>query len=92
MARASKSTAQKADSYAVHEPAALCLTLSPAELEALLERLCCCGTLRARLAAPRLTSAPRCVAGRGCTRRARDQWCRAGARVTAGQRAETKFG
>ena len=91
MAYASKWTAPHADPHPAQEPGAP-LTLSPAELEALLERLCSCGMLRAKPGAPRRPAAPRRSARR-CTRQARDEWCRAGARASgAGNRAETKFG
>ena len=92
MARGSKWTAPKADSSAALEPRATALTLSPAELEALLERLCSCGALLVTRAALRLGAAPQRSARR-CARRARNEWCRAGERATvAGNRAETKFG
>jgi hypothetical protein len=84
--------AADADPHSAHEPGVSGLALSPAELEALLERLCSCGTLRAKPAAPRRPATPRRSARR-CVRRARDEWCRAGARApVVGHRAETKFG
>jgi hypothetical protein len=49
------------------------LRLKPAELEALIARLCACGTRRAKSAAPRRLSSH-------CAGRARVQWCRLGAR------------
>jgi len=92
MACAPKSTAQSADPHAALEPRVPALTLSPAELEALLERLCSCGTLRAEPAAPRHATAP-WRSARHSPRRARDEWCRTGARASVGcNRAETKFG
>ena len=63
----------------------LALTLKPAELEALVERLCSCGTLRASCIAPRRTRT-RCAA-----RRLRMGWCRLGERA-AGRLIDTRFG
>ncbi len=61
------------------------LWLTPAEFEALVERLCSCGTLRAITGAPRRATA-------GCHRRARREWCRLGERGGGGKRTETRFG
>jgi hypothetical protein len=92
MASALKRTAHDADPHAALEPRAPALTLSPAELEALVERLCSCGTLRAEPLAPR-HAATQWRSARHCARRAPDEWCRAGARASVdGNRAETKFG
>ena len=92
MARAPKWTAPKNDPHSALEPCAPALTLSPAELEALLQRLCCCGTRRATSAVRRLPAAPH-RAARACARRSPDEWCRVGERATAaGPRAETRFG
>ena len=91
MARVPKSNAAQCGCAIVYESNLECrsndfgLGLKPAELEALLERLCWCSTLpvsgpgRARYAAR-------------CTVRVRKQWCRVGERGANGQRIETRFG
>jgi hypothetical protein len=61
------------------------LTLKPAELEAVVARLCACGTRRIKCGAPRRT-AMRCV-GRG-----REDWCRFGDRVSSPQYVDSRFG
>jgi hypothetical protein len=61
------------------------LALKPAELDALLERLCSCSTLR-------VNSSLRARYGQRCPHGVRTQWCRLGERGVGGERAETRFG
>ncbi|MBV8877635.1 MAG: hypothetical protein JO158_07975 [Gammaproteobacteria bacterium] len=62
------------------------LRLKPAELEALIARLCACGTRRVKSAAPR-------GPGSRCAGRPRVQWCRLGERgAGAGRYADSRFG
>jgi hypothetical protein len=68
------------------QPAHLVLALKPAELEALIKKLCCCGTLRVSPGSRRLQ--PR----RRCARPPRCEWCCLGEIAAAGAGwAETKF-
>jgi len=61
------------------------LGLKPAELEALLERLCLCSTLH-NSGTGRASSVAR------GPHRARREWCRIGERGVDGKRVETRFG
>jgi len=61
------------------------LGLKPAELEALLERLCSCSTLR-------IDASQRALRRGRCPRRIPSQWCRLGKRGIGGERIETRFG
>jgi len=60
------------------------LGLNPAELEALLERLCSCS-------AARMPGSVRTHDSQRCPHRVR-QWCRLGKRGAGGERVETRFG
>ncbi|HVN43817.1 MAG TPA: hypothetical protein VMT66_01100 [Steroidobacteraceae bacterium] len=89
MAKASKATTATTATtpdlgQSVRDHCDLLLTLKPAELEALLLRLCACSTRRVRSGEPR--RAPRRCRGRVAT-----EWCRLGARATAGY-VGTRFG
>jgi hypothetical protein len=61
------------------------LELNPAELEALLERLCSCSTLRSK-------HRVREHHGERCPHGVRTQWCQLGQRGAGGERVETRFG
>jgi hypothetical protein len=61
------------------------LTLKPAELEAVIARLCACGTRRIKSGAPKRKSV--C-----CARRLREDWCRLGNRVSTLQYVDSRFG
>ncbi len=61
------------------------LTLKPAELEALLARLCSCCTGRIKSNEPRPTRTR-------CTRGLRADWCRLGARAAGGAYVDSRFG
>jgi hypothetical protein len=61
------------------------LTLKPAELEAVLTRLCACGTRRIKSGAPR-RQAVRCARG------LRADWCRLGDRASTLQYVDSRFG
>jgi hypothetical protein len=61
------------------------LTLKPAELEAVIARLCACGTRRIRSGAPRRKAI-------GCARRLREDWCRLGDRVSNPRYVDSRFG
>lgn len=91
MAKAPKKSAVASHSLSVYEPNLECastdfsLGLKPAELEALLERLCSCGILRAK-------HDDRTRSGVRCALRVRTQWCQMGERGPRGERVETRFG
>jgi hypothetical protein len=61
------------------------LTLKPAELEAVIARLCACGTRRVTSGAPRRRAVR-------CARRLREDWCRLGDRVGTVQYVDSRFG
>ena len=64
------------------------LTLQPAELEALVERLCACGTRRIKS-----TQHPQVARACGHRQRIRVEWCRLGERgKTTIRHVDTKFG
>jgi len=68
------------------------LTLKPAELEALIARLCACGTRRVKSIA-RTRVARACGAGEcGQQHRVRAEWCRLGDRGRTIRLVDTKFG
>jgi len=68
------------------EPLDAVLALKPAELEALIDCLCSCGTRRVK------SDEPRKLRAGGC-RRARTEWCRLGERVAGSTPyIDTKFG
>ena len=84
MAKQAKPTPQDLGQLVLADERDLLLTLKPAELEALLVRLCACSTRRVRSAARRRV-------GRICAGRARSQWCGLGSRAAAGY-VGTRFG
>jgi hypothetical protein len=85
MARELKTTSVDT-THPVTEPLDAVLTLKPAELEALIDRLCSCSTRRAKSNEPRNLRA-------GCRQRARTAWCQLGERVAGSmQYIDTKFG
>ncbi len=85
MAAPSKLALDQSEPVVVPETSHVGLWLTPAEVEALVERLCSCGTLLAISPVPRRATA-------GCDRRARREWCRLGERGGDGKRTETRFG
>jgi hypothetical protein len=88
MARAPKSNAAQGrllDQSSLECPEDFTLGLKPAELEALLERLCCCSTLR-------LGDSGRARSDERCPHRVRKEWCRIGERRADSTRVETRFG
>jgi hypothetical protein len=91
MARAPKSNAAQSDCLLVNQSNPDCrsndfsLGLNPAELEALLEKLCSCSTLR-------VSGSGRGQYGERCLQRLRKGWCRFGERSADGKRIETRFG
>ena len=91
MARAPKSNNTQSGGLLVYDSNLDCrsnefsLGLKPAELEALLERLCSCSTLRVR-GAGRTRSPQRCL------HRLRKDWCRMGERGADRERVESRFG
>jgi hypothetical protein len=91
MARAPKSNAAQSGGLLVYESNLDCrsnefsLGLKPAELEALLEQLCSCSTLRVR-GLSGTQSAER------CPHRLRRDWCRMGERGADRERVESRFG
>ena len=91
MARAPKTNAAQTHSLLVYQSSLDCrsnefsLGLKPAELEALLERLCSCSTLR-------ISGTGRAPSGARCLHRTRREWCRMGERGVDGKRVETRFG
>jgi hypothetical protein len=84
MGKAEKSTAPDIGQVVVRDPGELLLTLKPAELEALLVRLCTCGTRRLRSGAPR-------HARRRCAGGSAGEWCRLGTHALPGY-VESKLG
>ena len=64
------------------------LTLKPAELEAVIARLCACGPRHIKSGAPR-RKAVRCARR---LRGLRGDWCRLGDRVSALQYVDSRFG
>jgi hypothetical protein len=67
-------------------PSNAALSLKPAELEAVIARLCTCGMRRVKSNRPQRVAGP-------CAERSRAEWCRLGARVTPGTRyVDTRFG
>lgn len=72
--------------HPVTEPLDAVLALKPAELEALIDRLCSCSTRRAK------SNEPRKPRG-GCCGRARTEWCQLGERVAGSTHyIDSKFG
>jgi hypothetical protein len=61
------------------------LTLKPAELEAVMARLCACGTRRIRSGRPRRKAVR-------CARRLREDWCRLGDRASTLPYVDSRFG
>ena len=85
MARELKTTSVDTG-HPVTEPLDAVLALKPAELEALIDRLCSCSTRRAKSNEPRKLRA-------GCCRSARTEWCQLGERIAASTHyIDTKFG
>jgi hypothetical protein len=84
MARESKTT--PAVGHPVTEPLNAVLALKPAELEALIDRLCSCSTRRVKSDESRKQRA-------GCCRWVRTEWCQLGERVAGSTHyIDTKFG
>jgi hypothetical protein len=86
MARASKAGSGEIGHAVIRGPSEIGLTLSQAELEALIAHLCACSTRRVKSNESRSLRTH-------CARRLRTEWCRLGERAAgSGAYVETRFG
>jgi hypothetical protein len=86
MARVSKRGSEEIGHPVIGECFDVALSLKPAELEALIARLCSCGIRRVKANAARSVR-------RRCVRRLRAEWCRLGERAAGSSPyVETRLG